>query len=337
MKKLFSIFLAIVIVCSLCIIPASAASPKLNATKINLPIGYYITLKVSNADDVTWSTKDKSIATVEPTTDNAAKVVGVSTGSTYVYAKADGKTLKCKVTVKKAFITASNDTVSLKKGDKKSFKVSISGSKELMYSNSKSKVCAITSVKWVDGKLEFTVEGKSTGTSKIKVFSKGFSKSTAETITVTVSNSSKTTATQNSNTTAAEKNTSEEASLSEAEKVVELVNAERAKKGLSALTMDATLNKVAELRANELLANFSHTRPDGTKCFTAFDELGAKYGYVAENIAAGQSSAKAVMDCWVNSSGHYSNITHPNMKKIGVALIKSSDGYKYYWVQVFTD
>ena len=128
MKKLLSILFAAVIVCTMCIIPASAASPKLNKTSVNLPIDYSITLKVSNADEVEWSTKDKSIAKIKSTTDTTAKIVSVKTGSTYIYAKTGGKTLKCKVTVKKSFITAKNDKLSISKGSKKSVTVSVTGS-----------------------------------------------------------------------------------------------------------------------------------------------------------------------------------------------------------------
>ncbi len=331
MKRLFSIFFAIVIVCTICIIPASAASPKLNKTKVNLPIDYSITLKVSNADKVEWSTKDKSIAKIKSTTDTTAKIVGVKTGSTYIYAKTGGKTLKCKITVKKSFITVKNDELSINKGEKKSFTVSVTGSKKLAYSNSNSKVCSVTSAKWVDGKLKFTVKGKSNGTAKIKVYAKGYSQSTPEIITITVGGGS---------ASSADKSASDDTSssaMTEAEKVVELVNAERAKKGLSPLTLDATLTEVAELRVKEITSKFSHTRPDGTACFTAFDELGAKRGYAAENIAAGRDTAEGVMDQWINSSGHYENMMKPNFKKIGVADISTSDIYGHYWVQVFTD
>lgn len=324
MKKLLSVLIAVIIVCTLCVIPSSAATPKLNKTKVNLPIGYSITLKVSNADEVTWSTADKSIAKIKSKTKTSAKIVGVGTGSTYIYAKTGEKTLKCKITVKKSFISASTDKISIREGAKKTVSVSVSGSKSIVYSNSNSNVCTVTSAKWDGNKLKLTVKGKKSGTAKIKIYAKGYSKSTLETITVTVGNGE----------AAAE---SSESTLSEAEKVVELVNAERAKIGLSALTMDEKLNEAAQIRAKEIVSKFAHTRPDGTKCFTALDELDISYGYAAENIAGGRNNAADVMNDWINSSGHYENMTNPNANKIGVALVKVSGGYKYYWVQVFTD
>ena len=339
MKKLLSVLIAVIIVCTLCVIPTSAAAPKLNKTKVNLPIGYSITLKVSNADKVTWSTADKSVAKIKSKTKTSAKIVGVGTGSTYIYAKTDGRTLKCKITVKKSFISASADKITISEGAKKTVSVSVSGSKSIVYSNSNSKVCSVTSAKWDGNKLKLTVKGKKSGTAKIKVYAKGYSKSTLETITVKVGNGGNVTVFEE--TITFDEEDIPESSLSEAEKVVEYVNAERAKQGLPALVMDETLNELAQLRAKEIVSYFSHTRPDGTSCFTAFDELGIISGWKAENIAAGHKDAKTVMydppHGWVSSPGHYGNITSSNAKKIGVALVKSSGGYGYYWVQVFTD
>ena len=57
-----------------------------------------------------------------------------------------------------------------------------------------------------------------------------------------------------------------------------------------------------------------------------------------ENIAAGQRSAAAVMDSWMNSPGHKENIMNNRFKKIGVGLvIVPNDMYSYYWVQMFTE
>ena len=54
------------------------------------------------------------------------------------------------------------------------------------------------------------------------------------------------------------------------DKVIELVNAERAKRGIPALKKDDRLMDTAHLRANELAELYSHDRPDGSDCFSAF-------------------------------------------------------------------
>ena len=53
--------------------------------------------------------------------------------------------------------------------------------------------------------------------------------------------------------------------------------------------MDKALLDVAMQRAAEVALYFSHTRPDGSSCFSATDKM------EAENIAGGQSSADAVI------------------------------------------
>lgn len=327
MKKLLSVLFAVIMVCSLCIVPASAASPKLNKSTANVPIGYSVTLKVSNADNVEWSTKDSSIAKIKSAKGNTAKIVGVSSGTTYISAKVGKKTLKCKVTVKKSFITADKDEVLVAKGDKVTLTFNVSGSKKIAYSNGGPEKCTITSAKWSGNKLKITVKGKDVGSALIKVYTKGYSKTTMETVTVNVSgkNTNKGSASSTSNNVSIE------------EQVLELVNAERKAAGKSAVKLDSTLNEVAELRANELLKNLSHTRPDGTSCFTAFDAKGVKYDSASENIAAGQRTPEELMSSWMSSTGHKDNILDSNATKMGIALVTVPSGYGYYWVQVFTD
>lgn len=118
------------------------------------------------------------------------------------------------------------------------------------------------------------------------------------------------------------------------EKVIALVNSYRSQNGLSSVTYDATLAKAANVRAKELVSSFSHTRPNGTRCFTAFDEAGVSYRGAGENIAMGQSSAEAVMSDWMKSEGHRENILNANFTKIAVGVYEGSDG-RLYWAQEF--
>ena len=91
--------------------------------------------------------------------------------------------------------------------------------------------------------------------------------------------------------------------------VLALCNEQRANNGLEALkTRQDLWEQVAQVRAEELTEVFSHTRPNGTRCFTAYDEAGIEYGSAGENIAAGHSGAVSVVDAWMNSSGHRANI-----------------------------
>ena len=114
--------------------------------------------------------------------------------------------------------------------------------------------------------------------------------------------------------------------------VLNLVNSERARYGLKALTYDSHLSSAADIRAVEIKSLFSHTRPDGRSCFTALDEVGYSYRKAGENIAYGQNSANEVVTAWMNSEGHRANILG-DYDYIGIGVYES--GGVIYWSQMF--
>ncbi len=122
-----------------------------------------------------------------------------------------------------------------------------------------------------------------------------------------------------------------------AAEVVELINEIRAENGLSELTVYVELQQVADLRASEITEVFSHNRPDGTTCDTAYTLFGISTSACAENIAAGYSTAQSVVEGWMNSENHRANILNSKYTHIAVGLVyDASSEYKYYWVQEFS-
>lgn len=117
--------------------------------------------------------------------------------------------------------------------------------------------------------------------------------------------------------------------------VYEITNNYRSLVGVSSLTLDSSLVEAASIRAKELSDSFSHTRPNGSSCFTVLSELGISYGTAGENIAAGYSSSQSVMEGWRFSSGHYQNIISSKFKKIGIGVNIINN--QYYWVQIFSN
>ncbi|MDE7367873.1 MAG: DUF4214 domain-containing protein, partial [Lachnospiraceae bacterium] len=109
--------------------------------------------------------------------------------------------------------------------------------------------------------------------------------------------------------------------------VLTLVNQQRQAAGLHPLSMDQELLNAAMLRAAENCLYFGHERPDGTSCFTASAKMSG------ENVAAGSGTASAVMDNWMNSSGHRANILGSSYNSIGIGCF-IQNGVPY-WVQVF--
>jgi uncharacterized YkwD family protein len=114
--------------------------------------------------------------------------------------------------------------------------------------------------------------------------------------------------------------------------VIDLVNQERAKAGLSALKTDALLTKVAVEKARDMDVNnyFSHNSPTYGSPFDMMRSFGVTYSYAGENIASGQRTPQEVMTAWMNSAGHRANILSPNFTKIGVGYVNGE------WVQEFT-
>lgn len=124
--------------------------------------------------------------------------------------------------------------------------------------------------------------------------------------------------------------------LSYAEQVVKLVNAERAKAGLSVLTMQTNITAAANVRAKEIKQSFSHTRPNGSSFSSALKEQGVAFRSSGENIAWGQKTPEQVMQGWMNSDGHRANILNKNFNKIGVGYYQDEKGINH-WVQLFTN
>lgn len=112
-----------------------------------------------------------------------------------------------------------------------------------------------------------------------------------------------------------------------AAQVITQVNAERAKYGLPELSMSAELTRAACVRANEIVEQFSHTRPDGSSWSTV---SGSAMG---ENIAKGQNSADRVMAAWMSSDGHRANILRESFGSIGVCALQVNG--VIHWVQLF--
>ena len=120
-----------------------------------------------------------------------------------------------------------------------------------------------------------------------------------------------------------------------ANEVVRLVNEERAKAGLPALTVDRGAASAAQVRAKEIERSFSHTRPDGSSFNSALTEAGVNFRGAGENIAYGQNSPEKVMEGWMNSSGHRANILNSSYTSIGVGHYQNASGVNY-WTQLFT-
>ncbi|ATB33248.1 CAP domain-containing protein [Melittangium boletus] len=129
--------------------------------------------------------------------------------------------------------------------------------------------------------------------------------------------------------------------------VLSLVNQKRAsgascggvwKGPTAALTLDTRLRCAARKHSKDLgvTNTFSHTGSNGSSPWQRINSAGYSYMQAAENIAAGQGTAAAVMDSWMKSTGHCNNIMEPGLKHLGVGYFYASGStYKHYWTQDF--
>ncbi len=119
-------------------------------------------------------------------------------------------------------------------------------------------------------------------------------------------------------------------------KVVDLVNAERAKAGLKPLKMNTQLSKTATLKSQDMAKNnyFDHNSPTYGSPFDMMKKYGISYRTAGENIAMGQTTPEQVMKGWMNSPGHRANILKASFTQIGVGVAKNSAG-RLYWTQQF--
>ena len=116
--------------------------------------------------------------------------------------------------------------------------------------------------------------------------------------------------------------------------VIRLVNAERAKYGLAALTEDAALTRTARMKSQDMRDRgyFDHNSPTYGTPFQLMKSQGITYRTAGENIAMGYRTPEAVVNAWMNSAGHRANILNASYTKIGVGYVESGN----YWTQHFT-
>ena len=116
--------------------------------------------------------------------------------------------------------------------------------------------------------------------------------------------------------------------------IVDLVNAERVNAGISPLIGMQLLNAAAVARAAECESLYSHTRPDGRRFDTVWDDLNISSRGRGENLDAGVDSAREVVQRWVDSPTHKECMMEPTWEKVGAGVHRGADG-TLYWAVLF--
>ena len=125
-----------------------------------------------------------------------------------------------------------------------------------------------------------------------------------------------------------------------AQRVLDLVNQNRAANGLAALKLSPTLTNSAIWKSRHMAyyQYMQHDDPAPPVARTVADRLAA-CGYPTfagwgENIAYGYQTPDAVMAAWMSSPGHRANILNGSYKVIGIGIAAASNGL-LYWTQDF--
>ena len=117
--------------------------------------------------------------------------------------------------------------------------------------------------------------------------------------------------------------------------VFNLINKQRTNNGLSALKVDSEVQRVARIKAQDMVNNnyFSHNSPTYGSPFDMLKSFKISYKIAGENIA-GNSSNSGAVNAWMNSSGHKANILNSSFNYTGIGVV-SSPKYGKVYVQMF--
>ena len=119
------------------------------------------------------------------------------------------------------------------------------------------------------------------------------------------------------------------------QEVFNLINQQRANNGLASLKIDEEVQRVAKIKAQDMVANnyFSHNSPTYGSPFDMLKSFKISYKSAGENIA-GNSSNQSAVTAWMNSSGHKANILNSSYNYTGIGVV-SSPTYGKVYVQMF--
>lgn len=157
--QLLACIMVLVMMISLSPVNVQAASKvKINKTKTTMYVGTPKTLKVTGTTKkVTWKSSNKKIATVSA----KGKVTPKKAGTVVITAKVSGKNYKCKVTVKKPYLSATKKTV--KAGS--TYKLVLHGTNVKKCSSTNKSIATVKK----NGKNAVKVKAVKPGNVKIKV------------------------------------------------------------------------------------------------------------------------------------------------------------------------
>ena len=124
-------------------------------------------------------------------------------------------------------------------------------------------------------------------------------------------------------------------------RVLELTNIERARNSLQPLVWHEAASGAARAHSADMQhsGQLSHTGSDGSNVGQRLERVGVTDWWAwGENVAAGQTTPEAVVEAWMNSTGHRANILNPDFTHLGVGLTRQAAApgrMPTFWTQKF--
>lgn len=121
-------------------------------------------------------------------------------------------------------------------------------------------------------------------------------------------------------------------------RIFDLINAQRRHQGLPPLVHNEQLDQMAKIQAQNMahFRKMAHVIPEA-RLPTLADRaryVAYRYGRLAENVALGYPDAETVVQGWMTSRGHRTNILNSAVAETGIGIARSSTG-GFYYCQVF--
>ncbi|MGI3213152.1 CAP domain-containing protein [Roseovarius tibetensis] len=117
------------------------------------------------------------------------------------------------------------------------------------------------------------------------------------------------------------------------QRLVQQINEERRRFGLSQFQMSPSLVRGAQIHAcdNANHNRLSHIGTDGSSPGKRVLRVGYDFELITENVAIGYATAEQVLEAWLRSSTHRINIFEPRTNELGLAVARGRDG-RLHWV-----
>ena len=119
-------------------------------------------------------------------------------------------------------------------------------------------------------------------------------------------------------------------STAQEQKLLNLLNEDRTRNGLPALSEDSELSALARAKSQDMLENgyFAHESPTLGNAAAMLDSSGYAYQGVGENIAHHASVEKADA-AFLSSPGHRANVMGSQWEKVGIGVAEDENGFVY--------